>query len=354
MRVLLVSAAYFPDHCGVGDYARHLANRLAARRTVEMAVLTASPGAEPENPGPQILRAWGGRIGLGDVWRAVARFRPDLVHIQYPTLRWCSPLVPAFVRRVLRTPVVQTWHEHGMAAYWGLPMMLLLTGLDGLIHVRADLLAKLPARVQARLRRMPVLFTPNGRTIPAVRLAAAERAALRSQVGGGAPLVAFFGLVYPNKGAHLLFEIADPAQHHLVLICELDPKSRYQRGILERAQSVPWRGRVTVTGFVPAEQAGRLLAAADAVVFPFPEGIGPWNTSVNAALSSGSLVVATASEGASTGYDPERNLYLAPPGDLVALKTGLARHLGERREPDLSDDWERIAEEHERFYARYA
>jgi glycosyltransferase involved in cell wall biosynthesis len=227
---------------------------------------------------------------------------------------------------------------------------MMLWGLDGLLYVREDLPARLPARVRERLRGVPAQYVPNGKTIPAVAVTDAERTALRAEISAGAPLVAFFGLVYPNKGVDRLFEIADPARHHLLLVCELDPADEYQRSILERAQSEPWRGRVTVTGFLPADKVGRLLAAADAVVFPFPDGIGPWSTSVNAALASGSLVVAI-SAGQEGGYDAERNLFL---GNVAEMREGLQRHLGTRRAPDTSDDWDRIAEQHERFYERCA
>jgi glycosyltransferase involved in cell wall biosynthesis len=346
MRVLMVSAAYPPDRCGVGDYARHLARRLVARGKMELALLTAAPQSDDEGRGLQMFHAGGGRVGLADLRRAVAQFRPRLVHIQHPTRRLVSPLAPALAR-LLGARVVQTWHEHGVADDWAFRMML--WGLHGLLYVREDLPARLPAAVQRRLRGVPAQYVPNGKTIPGIALAEAERIALHA---GNAPIVAYFGLAYPNKGLELLFDIADPARQQLLLICELDPADGYHRRILERVQSDPWRGKATVTGFLPAEKVGRLLAAADAVVFPFEEGIGPWNTSVNAALASGSLVVATSATRA--GYDAERNLFLAAPGDVAGLKHGLARHLGTRRSPDTSDDWDRIAELHERFYERCA
>ena len=188
------------------------------------------------------------------------------------------------------------------------------------------------------------------RTIPTAVLSEDERQSAKRQISGGAPLVVFFGFVHPNKGAHLLFDIADPARHHLLLVGELDASDGYQREIAEFASGPAWQGRATLAGFVDAAAAARLLAIADAIVFPFPGGIGPWNSSVNAAIASGSLVVATIDNPERFGYDAGRNLFLTAPGDVAAMRAALERHLGSRRRPDVADQWGRIAELHERFY----
>jgi glycosyltransferase involved in cell wall biosynthesis len=348
MRVLLVSAAYPPDRCGVGDYASHLARRLAARKNVDVAVLTAAAAHQSE--GPTILLASSAAVHTRDLFAAARRFRADLVHVQRPTRRATSPLVPFFAKRVLGMAVIQTWHEHIGTLHW--TDRLSVPALDAVFYLRTDL----PERMRPRLRRLlgdtPLHLVRSGRTIPAVRLSDAERARERARIGSGSPVVAFFGFPYPNKAVHLLFEILDPQRHHLLLICDLDRQDEYQRGLAALAEGAKWRGRVTVTGFVAPTEAARLLAVADAVMFPIPEGTGPWNTSVHAALASGTLVIATTAKAEQIGYDAQRNLYLAPCGDIAAMRAGLELHLGARLEPDLSDDWDAIAGEHEELYAR--
>jgi len=86
-----------------------------------------------------------------------------------------------------------------------------------------------------------------------------------------------------------LFEIADPAKHHLVLICDLRETDPYQANILRLANQTPWAGKVTVTGFQSAQRVGEILAAADAILFPFPAGAGEWNTSLIALRPLGRL-----------------------------------------------------------------
>ena len=114
-------------------------------------------------------------------------------------------------------------------------------------------------------------------------------------------LVAYFGFIHLAKRVELLFEVADPLQHHLVLVGELNSEDEYHKRILYLINRQPWIGKVTVTGFLPAEEAGRILAAADAVVLPFRDGGGIWNTSIHASLAQGTFVLTTSRE--QHGYD---------------------------------------------------
>ena len=289
MRVLLVSGTYPPDHCGVGDYTGCLAEHLATDGQMEVAVLTGNPAAKNTNDKITLVLGTDGVIRLRDVWKAVRTFSPDLVHIQYPTMRVISRWIPIFIKCVLRLPVVQTWHEHYREC--GQLSWMNVLCLDGLIYVREDVPNKLPRWLGRRLNTVIVRLIPNGRTIPVVRITTEEREARKTTIGGGRPIVAYFGFAYQNKGVDLLFKIADPTVHHLLLICELNPNNSYQKGLLKLANDDPWRRHSTVTGYVTAEEAGTLLAIADAVVFPFPGGIGNWNTSVKAAIATGVLVV---------------------------------------------------------------
>lgn len=332
----------------MGDYNRRLAHQLAARPRVEVAVLTATRDAVQEPAGPLLMHAADGSIRFSDLRRAVRGFRPDLVHVQHPSRRLTYPLVTFMTRWILGVPVVETWHEHVIRWHW--TDWLRVPALRGLVHVRPDLIEHLHPRIRCLLRGTPVRFIAGERTIPTAVLSDDARQAAKRQISGGAPLVAFFGFFHPNKGVHLLFDVADPARHHLLLIGDLEAGDAYQQEVAALANSPAWRGRATIAGFVDAVEAGRLLAVADAAVFPFPGGIGPWNSSVNSAIASGSLVIATTRDAGRIGYDAVRNLYLAAPGDVAAMRAALERHLGSRRPPDVTDNWEQIAELHERFY----
>lgn len=348
MRVLIVSGAYGPDFCGVGDYTGYLADKLSCRDDIQLGVLTASPLQQSDAQKIQFFISRNKSVSAVDGIKAIKEFKPDIVHIQYPTRHSVSRWIPCIAKWLFRTRVIQTWHEHynecTLLSYRN------LFGLDGLVYVRRNLPEKLPAWLRWFVKGIHQKFIPNASTIPTANLTADEQDELRKTICSDRKIVTYFGFANPNKGVELLFSIADPKKHHLLLLCDLSVENLYQKKLIELSQSDVWRGRVTVMGYLEAEKVARFLSISDAVVFPFIAGAGEWNTSVQAALASGAPVLATAYGSSETGYQLERNLYLSPCGDIKNLQLGLATIIGKRGRPAHTNDWDLIAQSHREFY----
>lgn len=353
MRVLLVSGSYPPMSCGVGDYTAQLAKALGRRGDVTVAVLTGIAAEGVMEEGVELLpgvRTWGIAEAPSIVGR-IRRWRPDVVHIQYPThyyrkIQWVLPTLA----RIANGPVVQTWHEYYSSRSWPNVLNAALPG--GLVVVRPNYREKMPGWYRWLIRRKEFRFIPNASSIPAVRLTDDERNAVRSGVDAhGRGLIAYFGFASPAKGIESLFEIADPQRHRLVLICDLSAADAYQASILALANRGEWAGQVVVTGFLPPEEAGRLLAAADAAVFPFRDGGGEWNSSIHGAAAQGTFVLTTSRE--RRGYDAGRNIHYAMPGDLEEMRLALRGHLGNRSlaaAETPTAGWDTIADSHVELY----
>jgi len=357
MRILLISGSLPPMKCGVGDYTAHLAKALGRREDTSVAVVTdvaATPiPSDFEFEVFPIARGWR-MTDIVSIGKAAALWRPDIMHIQYPTqgygYRYLPWLLPSLFR-LIRVPVVQTWHGYDsrrMSRRF-LPNSA-LTG--GVIVVRPEFIHMMSPCYRWLNRRKRFKFIPNASTIPPMRLTGEERSAVRSRFSStSSNLVVFFGFTYPDRGVELLFQIADPSQHRLVLISDLKPEDSYHKAILDRIRDEPWAGKVTVTGFLPAEEVGRILAAADAVVLPFRDGGGMWNTSIRAALTQGTFVLTTSRE--RHGYDSSENAYYARPDDIADMEGALQRFIGKRNTQTgegLTHDWDSIAYAHTSFY----
>lgn len=349
MKILLVSGSLPPMKCGVGDYTASLAAALSRRGDTSVAVLTDTAAKPiPSDFDFEVFPIAGGwrMTDMIRIAKVTRRWRPDLVHVQYPTQgygsRYLPLLLPAFFR-LGNVPVVQTWHEFPsrrnlLNAVWS----------DGLIAVRPNYQANMPKWCRWLIRKKHFWFIPNASAIPTMRLTDNERVSIRSRFAPSSThLVVYFGFVYPPKRIELLFQIANPLAHHLIVIGVLDSGDEYHRLILDRINRPPWIGKVTVTGFLPAEEAGRILAAADAVVLPFREGGGIWNTSIHAAVAQGTFVLTTARE--QCGYDSSRNVYYARPDDVADMRRALETYISTRR-PEMAEDhvseWETIASAH--------
>jgi glycosyltransferase involved in cell wall biosynthesis len=375
LRVLLVTGSYPPMSCGVGDYTRALAEALAAEPGVEVGVLTSEPAAAaPAGLATlfPVVRAWrwGDRTRIKEV---LARWRPDLVHLQYPTqgylgdLAWLLPLL----MRLGGDKVVQTWHEVGAARLGGftsrsvptLPeklrqavAQLALTLAGGeIVVVRPDFERRMPGWYRAAGIGRRLRLIPNASVIPPVELGRDERAAERERLGAaGKTLLVFFGFLQEQKGLDDLLAILDPLAHHLVLVGAADESDPYQRDLLRRLGEPPFAGCVSRAGFLEAAQAARVMAAADAVVLPYRGGAGTWNTTLKAAALQGTFVLTTAVD--RHGYQAEENVYYARCGDRADLGEALRRYAG-RRAAALPADrarqaWGQIARAHLEVYER--
>jgi glycosyltransferase involved in cell wall biosynthesis len=377
VRILQVAGSYPPEHCGIGDYAAQLAQALAGRPGQQVAVLTrevpgdrggGSPQATPatgvERESTSATRPFQPRAQLLPPipdWRPaqrdairqrVADWAPDVVHIHYPAQGFYGSTLAPALPGLLRRPGaigIQTWHEP-----WPLRMLPAFlrqrAGADGVVIVRSDFHERTSRIVRALLRGLPLVLVRSAGSLPVSAATAGELAALRTtHLQGRSRLIVFFGFVHRAKGVHELFGIADPATD-AVLIAGPIGDAAYGREIEATASQPPWQGAVRFTGFLTPEAAADLLAAADAVVLPFVAGAGDWNTSVDAALTQGTLVVTTARE--PQGDDPARNLYTAAVGDVAGMRSALQRFAGRRVAPQSpAARWAQIADAHLAFYA---
>ena len=333
MRVLLISGSLPPMRCGIGDYTAQLAEALAKNSNVTLAVLTDAAARSVSSPrNYEVLAvahgwAWS---DAGRIIQTVRRWKPDIVHMQYPTQGYGRQKLPWLVPSLLAAlglRIVLTWHEYflqeSLAQIKGSLLNLpnaLLPG--GLVVVRPHYQARMAAWYRWLIQHKVFQFIPNASAIPMVTLSADEQAAIRARL---APeertLIVFFGFVYPAKGLEYLFHAADPARHHLVLICDLSEADSYQNQILKMTQTPAWAGHVTITGFQPAEEVSRILAAADVVAFPFRDGGGIWNTSLQGAHAQGTFILSTSRE--HHGYDAIDNIYYAHPDDVDDMRQAL-------------------------------
>ncbi len=364
LKVLLITGSYPPVRCGVGDYAARLAAALHRRPDVQIAVLTSErPAGAPTRDGGVDVRAEmrGWRLrGLPQYWRVAREFAPDLVHLQFPTQSYNAvtglAVLPATTRILLGIPVVETLHEYFPGGFSRIKVCMCAMALtaSALIAVRPCYRERMPPALRPLLGKRPFRFIPNASAIPAVTLTSGERASERESIGSGVrQVVAHFGFAYPHKGVERLFEVADHQHHHLLLIGDLSPDDAYHAKLLSLAASPAWKGHVTVTGYVDARRAARLLAASDAAVFPFVDGGGIWNSSLHAATDQGTFVLTTSTE--RHGYDAEANIYYARPDDPADMRAALNAYIGVRSPSPVSDgqdEWARIARNHVKLYRR--
>lgn len=354
MKVLFITGSFPPLKCGIGDYTALLVSALARSNGVAVGVLTSRGAVCPaEANGVELLPLldnW--EMGSLPILRIISKWQPDIVHIQYPTKGYGRGKMPLLLPLLLALhgfSVVQTWHEP-LSLMRGLRYLPCALMRDSFVTVEPDYKPLVPAFIWRLLQqKRRGRYIPVGAMIPTVRLTAAEKAALKHEFAADSSnLVAYFGFAIPSKGVEALFEIADPAVDRLVLVCELDPADEYHRRITSLMEDRRWQGKAFTTGYLPGEDAARVLAAADVALFPFVAGMTRRNTSVYAAQAQGTFVLTTNVE--KQGYSESENIYYALPGDLEGLRTALRRYCGQRGGRAATADWAAIAAAHLDLY----
>lgn len=352
MRVLLVSGSLPPNRCGVGDYTFRLRGALEALGTISVGVLTTTTKAASSTLNDKfvyrVMKSW----KITNLFRAlkiIYKFRPDIIHFQYPTQGYdgrLSQLLPVFCK-LLSFKVVQTWHEHYKAN--GVNVFNALA-CDALVYARPDFETSIPHGIRRILKNVPRKYIANAATIPAAKLSQDREVELKRGLAKGRSIICFFGFAHVNKGVERLFEIINPVEHQLLLMCDLNPDVEYQKRILELATRPAWSESVSIIGYQPADYVGEVLAISEAVIFPFPKGAGEWNTSLKAAQAAGVFCIATTTQKEILGYDKLKNTCFVECANISGMRECLSRYIGTKSTPVPVDEWGRVAKEHEQIY----
>ena len=337
--------------CGVGAYTQRLVRALAEFEDIKITVLTDTRaiGATERN-GVEVLaviRGWQ-LIELIKIAKHVRRLSPDVVHIQYPSQGYFGKmpaLIPLLIR-FLGKRCVQTWHEPILGA-GGLGLSC---GLDALISVRQNLIASIPRLTQLALRNIPFSWIPAVSMLPMVTLRDDERSNIRHRyISDDEILLVYYGFVAPIKGIEVLLDIVAKTNVRLMMVCDLHMDDNYHRSLLERISTLGIWSRVTIMGFLPDEELSNILAVADAVVLPFRDGARSYNTTIDGAAAQGTFVLTTSF--VHNGYEKDKNIYYAKPGDIDEMITSINKFAGFRSScVQSTSKWLDIAGQHLDIY----
>lgn len=337
--VAIVAGTYRPERDGVAHYVLRLREALTGRGISSVVLTTREAAREMRDGGVRgIVDGW----GPGDLPALVRGIRDavregaDMVHVQHAAgtygFRRAVFFLPPLMRAAgVRVPVVTTVHEY---AWWeweprGVPPALveaakiwgqrrglwdredgfLLTGSDGLVTTNAPaenaIRERLPS-LAGRLRRIPL--TANVDVVP-IRGEDARREA-RSRFGwpANAEVVAYFGFLHPVKGIENLLEaharlLKQRPRARLILIGGAESlalpgeeASSYRNGLEKLVLGLGLGDTVAITGYLPEDEASRLLSGSDVGVLPFNQGVTLKSGSLLTLLGHGLPTVVTRSD----------------------------------------------------------
>ena len=400
IRVAVVAGTYQPERCGVAHYTQRLRSALDERGISSLVLTTGEAAQASEDPSVVgAVRGWG-LADLPSLVRAVRGVRADLIHIQhaagtYGFKRAVFFLPPLLRAAGVRAPLVTTVHEYAWWEWeprfvprgalealktwgqrrgvWDREDGFLLTGSDALITTNTHFADAITTRIPGlapRLYHAPLVT--NVDVVPVGRDEARSEGRSRYGWPPEAPVIAYFGFLHPVKGLETLLEAFEKVlkrqpQARLLLIGGVESLALrgedaawYWNKLRSRVEELGLGGVVTMTGYVPGEEASRLLSSADVGVLPFNHGVNLKSGALLTLFAHGLPVVATSSDPAEPELANGRLVRLVERRDVSGLAVALLKLLANATEctrlgeaghaytRDLS--WSAIAERHVEVY----
>lgn len=302
----MVTGAYPPVPCGIGDYTQRLCDALR-EQNVDVTVWTLNDthhGAEWTWSAVKKLAA------------EIAATQPDLVHVQYPGKGYGHRIAPTFFPHVWRrkgngAPLVVTLHEFRIAhPLRKLAALNLIRAADALI---------VPAWCEQQSltrfwKKSPIVVIPPGSNVPVHPITPERHQELRAawNVKDDDMLLCHFGLVQRNKGFTRLLNAFEEAQEQLpnlklLLIGSSNDLSRSNNAIVS-------------LGYLPPTVVSESLFAADVCILPYTDGVSARRTTFWTALQHGLPIITTreGSEPETIGLRHEENVWLVSASESVA------------------------------------
>lgn len=329
MRIALITGSYPPDVCGVGDYTFRLAE---AMQQQGIAVEVVHDGG------------WRLRDTLR-IFRHIRSLRPDIVHIQYPTIGFGAGLAPQMLSLLVHGVV--TIHEISKA------------------HILRKI-SLFPFSVRPR----HVIFTTSYERDFALSWAPwvaqySDVIPLGSNIAVGSKdkestseEIIYFGMIRPNKGIEQVLILAELIKksslpYRIRIIGAPYPGlTDYYGQLLQRSRDLPVIWSVDLSNVEVADILSQSLVA----YVPFPDGASGRRGTLLALLANGVATITTGGLHTTRELDDVVELAHSPEQALARIRSIL-------KDPALQNKlsnmgrmyargfaWDRIAQQHISLY----
>ena len=366
MKLCLITGSFPPIVCGVGDYTQNLCKVIAP--FCDLSIIT-SQDVVPNDDLPWKMICSMNQWNFSEIIKLIHLIsleKPDIVHIQYPSIRYRKYLMINFLPFFLRIKnrhwkVITTLHEYSD------------NGLLGQIRLFPNILFSheiivVDEEYQTDIKKIPLFKSTsitcihNAHNVTSIPdLIEVDRIHQILSSDGKYKLMGFFGFIRVEKGLeNILYAMISMKNEgnllsKLVLLGSF-PNSDYANGLRNIISENQLDDYIISTGYLSDNQVANYISAIDFFVYPFVYGVSPKNTSVLVAIAHDKPLITTRRNG-KTVIDAHGIYYLNSSSDIREIVNLIDRFQSDMlmygvdyTSFDLT--WDRVGKEHLRLYEK--
>jgi glycosyltransferase involved in cell wall biosynthesis len=354
MRILIVTGKYPPLKCGIGLYTRELSKSLNTK-DIHVSVLSIFNSQESKKSKDieflDELKNWN-FLSIITIYKIIKNWKPNVIHVQFPTDGFYESISYSLIPLLgfcLGKKIVMTWHESFSLSNF-FKFFLLSIVPSQIIVVRPNYKNLLPFYKFLAIHKK-FNFIPNASSLPSVNLTITQKEKLKKKyILGKNRLIVYFGFIYPHKGVENLLKITNPNSDQVIIVADLDSENDYHKNLKNLIEQ-KGNGNVSVIKYMSEIDLASLLGIADTIILPFRLGGGEWNTSIHAAVSSGSFLLTTSVS--INGFKKNLNTYYSSIDNINEMKNALNKYSGTKNlNPAIPNSWSEISKKHIEVYER--
>ncbi|WP_298199956.1 glycosyltransferase family 4 protein [Desulfosporosinus sp.] len=327
-KVVLITGSYPPDTCGVGDYTASL---VAALQKCGINV--------------EVLHTHKWHLScLNQIIKHLNSLKPDIVHIQYPTVGYGSSLMPHMLS-LFKNRVI-TIHENSQSHILRrLSLYFFFMRSKHLIFIKQFELDYTKRWAPWISRRASVIHI--GSNIPVGHTSNRD---IKD--------IIYFGLIVPKKGLDDFLKLAtlikmENLNLRLRIVGLPNPKRPdYLDYIYKKASNLP----ISFEIGLPKRDVAQLLSRAQIAYMPFPDGASEWRSSLMALLINGVATITTYGKHTPENFK-KAVAFAQSPEDALTIVKKLTTDAQERETLSIngkqcaeSYSWDNIAQRHIQIY----
>jgi glycosyltransferase involved in cell wall biosynthesis len=329
MRIALITGSYPPDVCGVGDYSFRLAEALR-QQGISVEVIHDVSWRLFDTP---------------RVFRQIRSMRPDIVHIQYPTIGFGSGLAPQMLSLLINSVV--TIHEIS----------------------KAHILRKISLFPFSVRPRHVIFTTPYERDFAlswapwvaqccdVIPLASNIAVGAKDKISDNNEII-YFGMIRPNKGIEQVLTLAELVKRSAlpyrirIIGIPYPGLTEYVGQLRQRSLDLPVTWSLDLSNAEVADVLSQSLVA----YVPFPDGASGRRGTLLALLANGVATITTGGLHTTRELDDVVELAHSPEQALSRIRTLLndplllrkLSHMGRSYARGFA--WEQVAQRHINLY----